>query len=305
MVFLFFDANCSLLGKNELNCHTVEGGKFACERAGEQKFFKGAKYCLTDVKNENLVFLSPNCLPLTVNFFELTNKCADTKNAICFEHKHNFYIFLKFFPIVDCFYTQFSFKGANIGICLAADISISINGEQKFKVKNKNLTFSHFEEHGNFCFVHFVGKTNFVAILNGQKIVFANYYHQVNFAKQEFYFLTKLKDTLNQGEVCHIVNNKAENYLVYLDEYDLHLKPEFLPSTFLDCLLAKNYGYCNRLLAENLRQQNPQNIKDFFGKFDSFCTIETNCCALFEKDAYKGICEFEILNDKIVNIVVS
>lgn len=292
MVYLFFDEDCSLINAQNSKC--------------TNKFFKNAKYKLENLSNENLVFVSPNKLPLTINLTELCFKnCQNLQNTVCFEYKQNFYIFLKFCPLVDCFYTQFSFKGALIGVCLSSQLTISINGEPKFFIKNKNLTFSHFEQKGDFCFIHFVGKTNFVAILKGQEIVFANYYHQVNFDKQEFYFLTRLNDLLNHGAVFHIKDNKAENYLVYLDDYELNLKPEFLACVFLDCLLAKNYKYCNNLLDENLRQTHPEKIADFFCEFDDYCPLEENCCALFKKDALAGIYEFEVLNEKIVNIVMN
>lgn len=291
MIYLFFDEDCSLI------CNNAEQNL----SSGNKIFLKNAKYKFEEVENEDFLFVSPFCLPITTNFYKLCYKNLKQKNAICVKHEQDFYIFLKFSPIFDCFYTQFSFKGALVGVCLSSEISISINGNIKFSTKNCQLKFSHYEQKGDFCFIHFVGKTNFVAILKGQELAFADYYHQANINKNELYFLTKLCDSLNHGRVCHFKDNKLENYLVYLDDEELNLKQEFLPCVFLDCLLAGNYKYCNMLLAENLKHAKPERIKDFFCEFDKFYFLKPNCCALLKKDALAGICEFEILNDKIVN----
>ena len=75
-----------------------------------------------------------------------------------------------------------------------------------------------------------------------------------------------------------------ENYLVYLDNYDLNLKEKFLPFVFLDCVLAGNFKYCNNLLCEDVKQEKDEDIKEFFPQFDWFYPLEDKTFALIKKN---------------------
>lgn len=222
------------------------------------------------------------------------------KNACCCGG--DVYVFLNFKPICNAAFHTIKFKNSEIAISLSENLTISIGEKILAEMPNYNLKFSHFETFNDFCFIYFLGARNFVAIIKGREIFYADYYDKIELLNDEFYFLTYLKDTLNHGKVCHISAKESEKYLVYLDDFDLNLKPEFLPHVFLDCLLAGNFKYCNALLSGGLKQSEPSEIANFFCEFDGFYPLDNLTFALIKKDAVAGIYKFEIENNEIVNI---
>lgn len=288
MIYLVPNANCVFLNNNA-------------------NLFKGAKYTLNDERLPAAVFLANNCFPLTLNLYEIcaglvpgsfsTNIC---QNACCVNG--DVFVFLQFVPICNFAYYTFKFKNKEVQISLGTRLVISLDGTPLVDSENRGLNYSRHETFGDFCFVYFEGEGNFVAILKNDELIFADYYDKAEIASNEFYFLTRLRDSINHGRVCHISGKESETYLVYLDEYDLNLKSEFLPHVFLDCLLAKNYKYCNALLRDELKQKTEADIANFFCAFDGFYPLDNFTFAAIKKDAVVGIYKFEVENDKISNI---
>ena len=276
------------------------------------RLFKGVKFQQSEVENLAMVFVAENCFPLTLNLYEICNNFVNgranktwhsglvQKNVCVFGG--NVFVFLNFVPICNFAIHTFKFKNREVAISLGKSITISVEGETLVEMPNFNLTYSKFETFNEFCFIYFLGERNFVAILKGQQLFYANYYDKLELLPNEYYFLTYLKDSLNHGKVCYVGANKSEIYLVYLDENELRLKNEFLPCVFLDCLKAENFKYCNALLSSELRQNDPCQIANFFCEFDCFYPLENLTFALIKKDAVAGIYTFEIENGKICNI---
>ena len=132
---------------------------------------------------------------------------------------------------------------------------------------------------------------------------FADYYDECNEGENEKIFMCKIGDILNHGLVFSLKGKETENYLVYLDNEELNLKNEFLPFVFLDCLKVGNYKYCNNLLCEEMKIENEKEIKDFFPQFDFYYPINNKQFILINKNTLTGIYDFEIENNKIVNIM--
>ena len=90
---------------------------------------------------------------------------------------------------------------------------------------------------------------------------------------------------------------------MYLDEHELRLKSSFVPHVFLDCVLAKNFKYCNELLDEKIKQGKPEDIGFFFPEFNLFYSINEITFVLINKNALAGIYKFEVNNNCITNIL--
>ena len=238
--------------------------------------------------------------------FELNNLSQNLSTTICNNAcccAGDIYVFLNFKQICCSAFHTFKFKNSEIAISLSENLTISVAGELLVEKQNCALRYSHFEIFNEFCLIYFLGKRNFIVVLKNKELFYADYYDKIELAENEFYFLTFLNDSLNHGKVCHISSNKSEKYLVYLDEFEMHLKPEFLPFVFLDCLLANNFKYCNALLTDGLKQNQPKEIANFFCEFDRFYPLNNLTFAVIKKDDVVGIYKFELEKDKIANII--
>ena len=71
----------------------------------------------------------------------------------------------------------------------------------------------------------------------------------------------------------------------------------------MDCVVAGNFKYCANLVEKSLGFDE-KTAKQFFPEFDSYFPLNSTTMALIKKNALVGICEFEIVDDKIVNIIV-
>ncbi len=270
--------------------------KFDCKMIGDHEvdLIKNVKYEIAEFSNFYLILTSGQIVYIDLN------KNENVQLIRCHE---NDYYFL--FPpkIYISFCTVINFQNKEFVLTVGDNIILSQNGEVLSENKNENLTYSHYEIINNLCFVYLIGKRNFVVIFNEKEVVFANFYDEFNNSSNERFYLCKLQDCLNHGKVFHIKDKEVENYLVYLDNYDLNLKDEFVGNVFLDCLLAGNYKYCNELLSTDLKFENAENIKNFFEDFDEFYPLGDNEFILFKKNTLAGIYKFEVLNLSISNIM--
>lgn len=191
----------------------------------------------------------------------------------------------------------------NISISVSSHLVVLINGNLEYNEQVEKIEYSGYEEMGNLCLLYFKGIRNFLLILEEGKVKIANYYDECNLDKEEKYFMCRLNDSLNHGKVIHIKDKKVENYLVYLDDYDLTLKDNFIANVFLDCVVAGNFKYCNNLLSDSIKQENYEEIKAFFPDFDWYYPIEDNVFVLTRKNTLAGIYKFEIVNSSIENII--
>jgi hypothetical protein len=181
-------------------------------------------------------------------------------------------------------------------------LKILLEGKTLFCERIADVEFSDFEIDGNFCYIYFSGKRNFVVIIKNEELCFAGFCDECNLKNEEKYFLTRLNDSLNHGRVCHIEKGDAKTYLVYLDDEDMNLKDEFVCAVFLDCLMAGNYKYCNHLLSDTIKMKKDEEVKEFFLNFDFYYLIEKNKAILLNKKTLAGIFEFCVDNNQITNI---
>ncbi len=252
------------------------------------------KYKIDNFKNESFIVFSNNTLPFVFDF---------TPNENVLVVKNGLDIFYFLIPTYFCNQTaRINYKNKDLFINLGKDINLSYEGENILNLQNLNLTYSHYEIIGDLCLLYFNGNRNYIIILKDTEILFCGYYDEYNFEQDEKYFMCKLYDSLNHGKVIHIKDKQFESYLVYLDDEELNLKDEFVACVFLDCVLVGNFKYCNELLSDNIKLEDPKKIKLFFEEFDFYYPINSCEFILIKKNTLAGIYKFEIENCKIINI---
>ena len=257
---------------------------------------KNVKYKIFSEGEEKGVVLSDSIyLPFVL---DLKNK---NENIIKTTINGDIYCFL--FPIVCVpnFTTKFRFKSKDVFVNLSNKLYVSIEGVCICEENVENLKFSHYEIEGEFCFIYFTGKRNFFVLIKNEELCFADFYDECNIKDNEKYFMCKQQDSLNHGKVCEVKQVKIDNYLVYLDDEEMQLKKEFVPSVFMDCVKVGNINYAKSLLCEELKSAN--NVENFFPKFDLFFQIEESIVVLIKKNTLAGVFKFEIENCKISNII--
>ena len=260
----------------------------------ETEIIAGARYEITELQKVAIVKAFGKVYE--IDFLNTNN------SVVKFSYNHNNYFLLNLKNENENFSCSVLNDKNIISIHISNSIKISINGKV-YEINAQGIEYSSYEIFNKIMLIYFSGERDFVVVVKGEEIVDYSYYDECNIDNKERYFMCKLHDSLNHGKVIHIYEEKVENYLVYLDENDLCLKPEFLPCVFIDCLLAGNFKYCNNLLCESLKQKDEKNIKNFFCEFDYFVNLEQNVFAMFKKNTLAGIYKFEVDNNKIVNIV--
>lgn len=277
--------------------------KFHCLMLGEKQIeiLPNVKYKVSDASKENCIFLGyKNEAPVILNFVH--PECG-SNSVVHVREGIDDYFFLMPHYNTNNFYTNFKYSNKDIQLNLNEELVIYVGNEMVLSRAVEGIIFSHYEVIGDLCVIYFSGARDYVVILNGAEVCAADYYDEINVSESEIFFMCRKHDVLNHGRVYHIKDKKFDTYLVYLDDEELNLKDEFLACTFLDCLLNRNLKYCNELLDENIRQENENNILDFFDEFDDYYPIDENKILLFKKNTLAGICNFEISTHKISNII--
>lgn len=269
--------------------------KFKCFLYNQTSFLllPNVKYQIQEYKN-NALLLTENCFPFVLN---LTN----SENVLKVDIDADSYYFI--FPTYyKTFCARISYKNKDLFISSGGELCLNYDGETILSLPSVNVNYSHYEIVGELCLIYFTGERNFLIVVKDNEVLYCDYYDEYNTQDEEKYFMCKLCDSLNHGRVVHIKDKQFESYLVYLDNEDLNLKEEFVAHVFLDCLLAKNFKYCNELLYEEIKMENAENVKSFFPDFDYFYPIDNLNFILIKKNTLTGIYKFEIDNNKIVNI---
>lgn len=263
-------------------------------------------YKVEDVENKICCCVANNAEPLYVNFYESYSHFATSnyKNLTCFEWKSDRYLFLTFHNFEGCDLRSFEFSGKQISVMCSKNIVVNMGEKQLVNMNVKDIKFSHYETDKDNCYIFFVGKRNFLVAFNKDKLLWADYYDEYNSDKEERQILKHLNDGLNQGKVLSVKAGETETYLVYIDDYEMNLKPDFIALIFMDCVVAGNFKYCVNLVEKSLGFDEKM-AKQFFPEFDSYFPLNSTTIALIKKNALVGICEFEIVDDKIVNIIVN
>ena len=260
---------------------------------------KNVQYLCENVDNKNFIVIGKNNeLPFSFNLVDKSNS-----NVEKVEYKSNQYYFLKSIKNYNQGFYQFKYQNKQVCVGLFENLIISIDGETILNEQVEDVEYSHFEIKNQMCFIYFPGKRNYVVVLQNSEVKINSYYDEINITENEFYFMCKLNDTLNHGRVFHIKDKIVEDYLVYLDNFDLNLKTNLVLAVFLDCVKAKNFDYANNLLSADLKQKDSQNISKFFVEFDNFFPINETEVILLKKNTLAGIYSFEIQNLEITNII--
>ena len=262
------------------------------------------------IKNEEICKLTKNVALIFDNFpmliidddgnsYFITEKMV---NCLSVEYLKDEYIFLFKKNNLISFVTEIKYLNMPIFIACGEKVMISSNSKVLIE-KEVKVSFSHFEVLNNLCLIYFKGYRNFIVVLDKENVKCATFYDEFNRDKNEIYIMSKCYDSLNHGKVMHIKNGVFEDYLVYLDDYELNLKAEFVSNVFIDCVKCGNLKYANNLLSEELKQKDCNNIQNFFSPFDYPFFIEENICILLEKNTLSGVFKFEVENCKIANII--
>lgn len=272
---------------SKFNCYATDLNK---------KIIKNVKYSIKSYKS-CLFFGFAGELPLYVDF-NLANK-----NLLKVEYNNDNYFILRPTKIQDVTFTTIKHLNVVFNITISSTLSICTDKENLLNLEIENLQYSHFEVIGNILLIYFLGVRNFVVIIQNSQVLIASYFDEYNEKDNEKIFMVKLKDVLNHGRVFKVKDKEYQQYLVYLDDNELNLNSRFLGFVFLDCLLAKNYKYCNNLLCENIKQKKEETISNFFPEFDYYFEVDINEFVLLNKNALAGIYKFETNNLVIENII--
>ncbi len=273
-------------------------------QTGNERFSLCANvpYSLTNLSS-NWFLCSGGEQEIYINFYEQFCGFATKNNTTMVEHDGDKYLFLNFQFSSTQDFRQFEFLNKSVFVFLANYLTINYDQQQIVHKNVENLKFSHYEIDGEFCYIFFEGPRNYLVVINKGKAIWADFYDEYNSSDGERQILKHLCDGLNHGRVLSVKNNETNKYLVYLDDYEMGLKPQFLALEFMDCVLAENFKYCENLVDKSLNL-NKENIKEFFPEFDNYFVFNSTTFALFKKNALVGICDFEIVEDKIVNIIL-
>lgn len=256
---------------------------------------KNVKYEFEFSKNQVDILCSNSTL---VPFFQFN------KNIQKVKYKFDTYYFLIGENNTNTSIVSLNVNSKQITIQRSGELKIFVDGKVVCDEMVNDMEFSHYEKEGDILFIYFSGERNFVVVMKEFKLCFAGYYDECNIAEGEKYFLLRLRDCLNHGRVCHISKNQVETFLVYLDDYELNMKYEFVASVFLDCVIAGNYKYANSVLKKEIQLKKEGDFNSFFPCFDKYYLIEDNVAVLFHKNQNVGVVEFEVCNLEISNIIL-
>ena len=261
----------------------------------EQSIVKDVKYLINNI-NTSFLICAENIVPTYISFCK--EKGIFKINAL----GNSYYIFNPS-QHSDTSFLKITSQNKEYFISISNKLIIMYDNEIILKCDVLDVEFCHYEEDKNFLILYFNGLRKFFVVIESGKVVCSSYYDEYNSSTTEKLFMCKLLDSLNHGRVFKLSGGKIEEYVVYLDDYDLKLKPRFICYAFLDCVAAKNYNYCNNLLTSDLRQQPSANMAKFFPDFDYYFEVEENKVVLINKNALAGIYKFEIENNLICNII--
>ncbi len=290
---------------------------FACEvcssRQGEEDFSLTAfvPYQIEGLTDEKVLIIDADTgVPFYINLFDICKRGKKHNNVSIFEAGGDKYLLLhqKRKGRGSC--VNFRYKNEDISVINGEKLMIFCSGEKIFEKSAGNIIYSHHEIFGDFCLIFFTGEKNFLAVLKGCIVVEAGAFDtwEEDNETGTRYFLARLKDALNHGRVIEVSSKEAKSYLVYLDDFDLLLNEALTAHIFLDCLVAGNFNYCNHLLAEDLRQDQPQHISEFFPVFSDYVCIRENLFLLLDEAQEQrivGLAEFSLSDGKIDNIMIT
>ncbi len=199
-------------------------------------------------------------------------------------------------------FNQFSCQNSLINVSLNDRLIVSVDGQKIFEGEVEGISYLGYENFDKHIVIYFEGARNFVVIIKDKKLLWADYYDEINTGK-ELYLLKRLNDNINHGKVACIKAGKFKSFLVYLDNLEINLQPKFMPLIFLDLYLAGNYKYCNNLLSNELHQQNARALSSFLPEFDFYFPFNFCEMALIKNRALVAKVKFECA-DKITNIII-
>lgn len=202
----------------------------------------------------------------------------------------------------DFFATSFNYGKSIVSISIHSKIVVCINGSIVYEDYARNLKYSNFRIYDGFCLIYFTGDRKFLLALKDEKCVCYGFIDECNEVQDELLYLERLKDSLNHGRVYRFNNQSIETYLVYLDEEDMAMKKELTGCVFLDCVKAGNLRYANSILSAEIRQDDCNQIRSFFGEFDYYFMIDNEKFILINKNTLSGIFTFEYSDNLITNI---
>ncbi len=278
--------------------------KFPCLIVGKQTFVlqEDVKYCIEDI-DDSYYFVSGlhGEQMFMVNFSKIESSSLEYVRAINLGRDK--YVFL--LPLLNKQNQYLSLKlgGIEYQLNISSQLTITVDGDVLLTKNNVDISYSHSESVGDNAIIYFEGDRDFVIVMKQREVIYADFYDEINIEANERYFLTKRRDSLNHGTVCHVGEDKNEQYLVYLDDYELKMKHELELGVFLDCVKSGNNKYCEELLDKSIRPVESTAILEFFPKFSDYYLVDDKTAILFtdSKNAHTG--KFAKINLSVVNIM--
>lgn len=192
--------------------------------------------------------------------------------------------------------------GKNFSISCGENLFVAIDGKAILNTNCSFLSFGEIKQTKSAVVILFEGDRKFFVATKQDKLLFADYYDKFKFSKSEFQFMKIEHDSLNHGTVFEISDDDAKKSLIYLDDFELNMKPEFAPNVFLDCLKVGNLKYCLNLLSSDLKQTGESGVKNFFPKFDDYLCFD-DFYFLLQKNTLAGVFKFQVSKNEISNII--
>ncbi len=243
-----------------------------------------------------------DCLFVFENGAQVWLNNKTNKSSFCYKGD-NYYILNPIFNN-KVYLTTVKYQNKQVQLAVGSNLCLTLDGELLYDKPISGIEYKQYEIINNHLVIYFSGKKSFFVIIKDNKLLVADFYDELNINKEEIFFLKRLHDSLNHGKVFCITSKGYDEYLVYLDDYDLSLKEELTPAVMLDLVRAKNYAYANSLLKEDLRPKQAEDIGRFFLDFDDYLPLSATEFCLIKNDAYIGIVKLETFEGKISNISI-
>lgn len=228
----------------------------------------------------------------------------DKAKKCSFNYSGNSYYILAPSYANKVYLTTIKYQNKQVQVAIGSNLCVTIDGELLLDKQVGNIEYIQHQLINNHLIIYFTGDRAFFIIIKDNKLLAADFYDELNCEKEDVFFLKRLHDSINHGKVFCITSKGFDEYLVYLDNYDLNLKEELLPAIMLDLVRAKNYVYAKSLLKNEMQPKQAEDIGKFFLDYDDYLPITNTEFCLLKNDTFVGIVKFEIVDNKIKNILI-
>lgn len=286
------------------------------------------KFCIDIIPNTNNLYVTYNpigndCtyLNYTQNIQIIDNKpvCkSDYVKIIPFCENH---FEINFEPIsannIKSFEIVYNKNHNNINITInntdLSEIKIFEGEKLKHKTTCKSIKQAEsFIKENNLIIKCYIEKNNYFVLiidLSNFEVKFEKYCNKIEESENDLKILIVANDLTKHALVFtyNYKNKLTENFTIYLNNQPIttHIKT-LIPLQFLECIKVGNLNFANSLLVEDIKNENVNSLKEFFGDIDNIYfngySKEIINYTIENKGTYKNY-TFEIDNNKIIDII--